>query len=119
MKRLKPGEVDLHRRRMYWEVFERKKVIAKADREAAREDGIRFACWMVLGDLPKDSDGYKWAKAKAALWSPLHGSADVAQEYYDREAPKDLEKFMEEGRKGRKVVRKDKMGPFKPTVKFF
>lgn len=120
-RRLKPGEVDLWQRRRYWEVFEKDKIVQAAQHRAAYENGFRTACAVLLSDLRPDSEGYKLAKKKSDLYAkfPFSNAPDVAQEYFDREAPKALQKFMDDGRNGRKVVREDNHGPYKTTVHFF
>jgi len=120
MIRLKRGEVDLNRRRVYWELFEKKKVIERSKLVAEYEAGIRFACFMLAGELREDSCKLSWAKNKAELFEakPLGHAEDIAQKIFDEEAPKSLQKFMDEGRKGRRVVREDSHGPYKKTVWF-
>jgi len=119
-RRLKPGEVDLHRRRQYWEHFEKQRVISDAAMHARYELGIRVACHLLVDQLKPDARSLKWAKEQAELLrsTGFLGAPDAAQKFFDEEAPKALAKFMEEGRKGRKVVREDENGPYKRTVWF-
>lgn len=118
--RLRSGEVDLHRRRQYWEHFEREKIVKAARRHADFQNGIALACHLLVDQLKDDAQSLEWAKEQAAYFNrnPYMLPGDMAQEYYDREAPKALKEYMDEGRKLGKVVREDENGPYKRRVWF-
>lgn len=120
-RELKPGQVDLKRARDYWMHSGRDEQIRKAKLHAAREDGIRFACHMLIDQLPKDARSYKWAKEQADLCMKYfcENAPDAAQEFFDREAPKALDKYLDDLRQGNEVVREPEgRFPVKGSVRF-